>query len=189
VINNGALIRKTTENAGVTDFKSYHSSDLSTDPTLRPKLVVEYVPVPGSINITVNETYNRDGSPGSGSVSFGSVSPGTTYFVGNSASPQYATKLTIKSNSRWGLKVAASSDLEQTNPANYIYVSNLAWKHDAEGPGAWRGLMKSPDETVISTGEAATNGLSYFFDYRLTLPELSVSGSYSVPLIYTAYPE
>ena len=189
VINNGTVIRKTTENAGLTDYKSFYASDYSTVTSLRPKLVVEYVPVPGSITITVNETYNRDGSSGSGSVGFGSVSPGTTYFVGNSTSPQYATKLTIKSNSQWGLRVAASGDLEQSNPANYIYISNLAWKQDADGPGAWQSMVKSPDETVVSTREGATNGSSYFCDYRLTLPDLTVSGSYSVPLVYTAYPE
>jgi len=189
VINNGAVIRKTTENAGVTDYKSYYSSDYSTDPSLRPKLVVEYVPAPGSITITVNETYNRNGSPGSGSVGFGNVSPGTTYYVGDSASPQYATKLTIKSNSKWGLKVASAADLEQTNPANYIYISNLAWKQDTDGPGAWQAMVKSPDATVISTGQVATNGTSFFFDYRLMLPNMAVSGSYLVPLVYTAYSE
>ncbi|MFA5802818.1 MAG: DNRLRE domain-containing protein [Thermoleophilia bacterium] len=190
VVNNGALIRKTSESGSATDYKSFYSSDYSVDPALRPKLAVEYVPAPGTITITVNETYNRDGSPGTGSVGFGSVNPGTTYYVGDGASPQYASKLTIKSNSQWGLKVAAAGDLEQTNPANYIYISNLAWKQDTDGPGAWLPIVKPPDaETVISTGQGATNGISYFFDYRLMLPGLAVSGSYSVPIVYTAYAE
>jgi hypothetical protein len=187
ITNNGAFIKKSVEGL-VNDYKTFYSSDYTNDPTLRPKLVIEYVPAPGSMTLTVNETFNRDATAGGGSVGFGNVSPGTTYDVGEGAPPTYAVKLTVKSNTMWGIKVAATGDLEQINPLNAIDISDLKWKHDGEAPASYQDLVKSPSETVITSGQTATDDYPYIFDYRLAVPVLAVSGTYLASVVYTAFP-
>ncbi|MHB1390160.1 MAG: DNRLRE domain-containing protein [Thermoleophilia bacterium] len=186
--NYGVLVKKTNEGVGVNDSKTFYSADESANPTLRPTLTVEYIPAPGTISLNIDETYNRDGSAGAGSVGFGNVTAGLTYDVGSGASPAYAAKLTVSSNTIWGLKVSAFDDLKQVNPANLIAISNLFWKQDAEAVSSYKSFMKSPAETVIVSGMSQITGASFWFDYRLTLPALAVSGTYSTPVIYTAYP-
>lgn len=186
--NYGVLVKKTNEGVGTNDNKTYYSADNSTNPTLRPMLTVEYVPASGTISLNIDASFNRDGTAGAGSVGFGNVTAGMTYDVGDGATPPYAAKLTVWSNSVWGLKVSAFDDLKQLNPANLIDISNLSWKEDAEDEDDYRSFVKSPVETVIVSGMGATGGMSYWFDYRLTLPALAISGNYSTPVIYTAYP-
>jgi len=186
--NEGMFVKKSGENPAVNDYKTFYSSDYMGDTSLWPKLVVEYVPAPGSMTLTVSETYNRDASPGGGSVGFGNVSPGSNYDVGEGGPPPYAVKLQIKSNTMWGLKVTATGDLAQINPANMINIADLKWKQDGEAPGAYQAMVKTPSETVIATGQAATDIYPFFFDYRLAVPILAVSGSYSIAVVYTAYP-
>lgn len=187
--NNGMLIKKTVEDGALTDYKDFHSSDYTVDPFLRPKMVIEYVPAPGTITITINETFNRDGSAGGGSVGFGVVTAGTTYYVGDAAAPPYAVKLSVKSNSLWGLKVAATGDLVQLNPSNLMDISNLSWKKDTDGMGSWQTMVKLPSETVIATAQIPNNSTIFLFDYMLTVPAMATSGNYSTTVVYTAYPE
>jgi hypothetical protein len=189
ITNYGCLIKKDVENPATFDLKFFYSSDYTGDPMLRPKLVIEYVPPPGTITMTINETYNRDGSSGAGSVGFGNVSAGSSFHVGDASNPPYAVKLSVKSNSEWGLKVSATGDLEQIPPLNEIDISNLAWKQDADPPGSYQPFTKQPAETTIASNEPATNGISYFFDYRLAVPALATTGNYSATVVYTAYPE
>lgn len=186
--NEGMFVKKSGENPAVSDYKTFYSSDYLGDSSLRPKLVIEYVPAPGSMTLTVNETYNRDASPGGGSVGFGNVSPGSNYDVGEGGPPPYAVKLQIKSNTMWGLKVAATGDLAQSNPLNTIDIANLKWKQDGEAPASYQAMDKTPAETVIVSGQSATDSYPFFFDYRLAVPTLAVSGSYSTTVVYTAYP-
>jgi len=185
--NQGVIIKKPTEAPAATDFKIFYSSDYAADTSLRPKLTIEYVPVPGSMTMSVDETWNRDASYGAGSVGFGNVTAGSTFYVGNGSTPQYAVKLSIWSNTTWGLKLAAFDDLKQSNPANFISIANLAWD-DSDNPAGYQAMVKSPAETVIVSAMTPTAGSTYRFDYRLALPSLAVSGNYSVPLIYTVYP-
>ena len=189
VNNLGMIIKKDVENPAGSDVKLFYSSDFSADPSLRPKLVIEYVPAPGSITVTIDETWNRDGSPGTSSVGFGNVSEGTTYYVGDNPSPPYAVRLTVKSNALWGLKVASAGDLLQSNPANFIDIVNLGWKQDAQAPSAYQPFVNTPASTIIADGLPATNGISFLFDYRLAVPSPSVSGNYTTSVVYTAYPE
>ncbi|MBI5871137.1 MAG: DNRLRE domain-containing protein [Actinobacteria bacterium] len=186
--NEGMFVKKSGENPAVRDFKTFYSSEYLGDPSLRPKLTVEYVPAPGSMTLTVSETYNRDASSGGGSVGFGNVSPGSNYDVGEGDPPPYAVKLQIKSNTMWGLKVAATGDLAQLNPANTIDIGDLKWKQDGEAPAAYQSIVKTPAETIIATGQDATDNYPFFFDYRLAVPTLAVSGNYSTAVVYTAYP-
>lgn len=185
--NFGLIVKKSAENPAPTDYKTFYSSDYATDTSLRPKLTIEFVPAPGSMAMSIDETWNRDASFGNGSVGFGNVSTGSTYFVGNGGTPAYAVMLTIWSNTNWGLKLLAFDDLKQADPTNFISISNLAWE-DSDNPGGYLPMVKSPAETLIASAMPPTGGTTYRFDYRLTLPPLAVSGSYSVPVIYTAFP-
>ncbi|MHB8793750.1 MAG: DNRLRE domain-containing protein [Thermoleophilia bacterium] len=187
ISNEGMFVKKSGENPAVRDFKTFYSSDYEGDPSLRPRLVVEYVPAPGSMTLIVSETYNRDASPGDGSVDFGNVSPGSSYDVGEGGPPSYAAKLQIKSNTLWGLKVAATGDLAQPDLANTIDIADLRWKRDGEAPGAYQAMVKVPAETIITSGQAACDSCLFIFDYRLAVPALAVSGNYSTALVYTAY--
>ncbi|GBE57917.1 disaggregatase related repeat protein [bacterium BMS3Abin01] len=189
VTNRGMIIKKDVENPAESDVKLFYSSDFSADPSLRPKLVIEYVPAPGSITVTIDDTWNRDGTPGTSSVGFGNVSEGTTYYVGDASSPAYAARLTVKSNVTWGLKVASDGDLLQSNPANFIDIVNLGWKQNAQAPSAYQPFVKTPASTIVADGLPATAGASFLFDYRLVVPAPSVSGSYTANVVYTAYPE
>ena len=188
IANEGAFIKKTAENPAANDAKFFYSSDYLSDTSLRPKLAIEYVPAPGSMTLTVNETFNRDETPGGGAVGFGNVSPGTTYDVGETGPPAYAVKLTVKSNTSWGIGMAAAGDLAQSNPGNVIDISNLKWKKDGEAPGAFQAAVKSPAETVIANMQPATGGYQLFFDYRLSVPLLATSGNYSASIVYTVFP-
>ncbi len=187
--NHGVLVRKTSEDTALSDYKDFYASDYSVDASLRPRLVIEYVPAPGTITMTIDETWNRDNTPGSSSVAFGNVAAGSTYVVGDTLAPPYAVKLTVKSNSLWGLKVSAGDDLQSTPPGNSIAIANLNWKRDALPDALYQPMVKSPAETVIDSNQGASNGTTYLFDYRLAVPALAVSGSYSTAVIYTAYPE
>lgn len=188
VVNNGFVIKKNVETGAVFDSKGFYTSDYMGDPSLRPKLVIEYTPPPGSITLTVDETYNRDGTSGGGSVGFGLLSTGTTYYVGDTASPQYAVQLTVQSNINWGLKVAASGDLVHTvNPANTIGIANLSWKID--GGGVYAPFVKLPAEDTILSGQGPTAGTPLRYDYQFIVPVSAVSGNYSTSIAYTAYTE
>ncbi|MHB8858928.1 MAG: DNRLRE domain-containing protein [Thermoleophilia bacterium] len=188
ITNEGAFIKKVAENPAANDARYFYSSDYLSDASLRPKLAIEYVPAPGSMTITVNETYNRDDTPGNGSVGFGNTSPGTSYDVGEAAPPAYAVRLTVKSNTRWGIEMAAAGDLAQLNPGNTIDISNLKWKKDGEAPGAFQATVKSPAKTVITNMQPAADDFEFLFDYRLSVPMLAVSGNYSTSIVYTAFP-
>lgn len=185
VANNGVFIKKVTE-SNTRDFKTYRSAEYNANPAQRPKLVVQYLPAPDTITMTVNATFNRDGSFGSGSVDFGNVSPGTTYDVGAAATPPYAVDLSVNSSAPWGLKVSAAGDLVESSPVSAIDISNLQWKNDADLPGAYQSMVKSPAETVITSGQIP-GARSFYFDFRLAVPSLATSGSYSTTLLYTAY--
>jgi len=189
IANNGVLIKQDVENPAGTDIKLYISSDYTADPSLRPKLVIEYIPAPGTLTMTIDETWNRDGTPGTSSVGFGNVNEGMTYYVGDTPSPPYAVKLTVKSNALWRLETAASGDLVQSNPANFIDIASLAWKQDAQPPASYQSFVKSPSSTVVASGLPATNARSFLFDFRLMLPTPSVSGAYTTSVVYTASPE
>lgn len=186
-VNDGFFIRKTAEGSA-SDYKTYCSSDYTRNPSLRPKLVVEYVPPAGSITLTVDETFNRDGSGGSGSVGFGSLDAGATYYVGDTAMPQYAVKLGVQSDTAWGLRVSAADDLVHTlNPANIIGIGYLNWKTD--GGGVYAPFIKSPSEETILSGQAPTAGISLMYDYQFIVPADAVSGNYSTSIAYTVYTE
>lgn len=186
--NYGVMVKKRIENPVLTDAKGFHSAEYLADPTLRPKLVVEYVPSPGSITLVVDETWNRDGSDGSGSVGFGTVSTGTTYFVGDTPSPQYAVKLSLQSNANWSVRVSALDDLVHTvNPANVLSIANLNWKFD--GGGLYQSFAKAPAATTILSGQPPTAGTALMFDYQFIVPAASVSGNYSTSIEYMAYTE
>ncbi len=85
--------------------------------------------------------------------------------------------------------MAAVGDLTQASPANTIDIANLAWKQDADPASAYSPMVKLPAETIVSSNEPATNGRSFFFDYRLAIPPTAVSGNYTTTVVYTAYPQ
>ncbi|MCL6105817.1 MAG: DNRLRE domain-containing protein [Actinobacteria bacterium] len=187
VSNNGVFVKKTS-GSGAVDYKVFDSADFS-DATLRPKLVIEYVPAPVAMSLTVNGSYNHDGSSGGGSsVDFGTVDPLKPYFVGGSATPPlspYATEFSLRSNAPWTLSVTAGSDMQlQSNPAISIPVGNLSWRKSGS-TDPWRPFQLTPDS--IASGGGSANPITFDYDYQLDIPTLTPTGNYSTSIIYTAY--
>ncbi|MHB9087882.1 MAG: DNRLRE domain-containing protein [Thermoleophilia bacterium] len=188
VANNGVIVKKAVENPVVFDVKGFHSSEYADDPALRPMLVVEYVAAPGSITLVVDETFNRDGNDGAGSVGFGTVNAGTTYYVGDTLSPQYAVRLSLISNGNWGLRVSAADDLvHSASPASTISIANLNWK--ADGGGLYQPFVKTPAWSTVTSGQPPTAGTALLFDYQFIVPPAAVSGNYTTAIEYLAYTE
>ncbi len=185
VANNGVLIRKIS-GSGAADFKSFYSADYSTA-MLRPKLVVEYVPAPVSITMTVSGTYNRDGSSGGGAgIDFGQVAPLKPYVIGSGGMPPtpYAVQLSLQSNALWSLSVAASSDLTlQSNPADTINIANLAWKASGSAD-PWRPFQTTSDP--ITSGYPGLAPQTFGYDFQLNIPNVATPGTYNTKVVYTA---
>ena len=185
VANNGVFIKKTS-GSGATDFKSFYSADYA-NAMLRPKLVIEYVPAPVSITMTISGTYNRDGSSGGGTgVDFGQVDPLKPYVIGSGGTPPapYAVQLSLQSNALWSLSVAASSDLTlQSNPADTISVANLAWKASGSAD-PWRPFQTASDP--ITSGYPVLTPQTFGYDFQLNIPNVATPGSYITKVVYTA---
>ncbi len=98
------------------------------------------------LSLSLVGTFHRDGSPGGGAVSFGSVSPeGSPYVIGG-GTPPYAARLNVLSTTGWNLYLQAQSDLvdESQNPPITIPVHRLHWR--VSGDSGW---------TPFTLGQAA----------------------------------
>lgn len=79
--------------------------------------------------LSLQGTYNRDGTPGNGGVDFGLVGPeGSPYTVGG-GSPPYAISLNVLSSTSWNMFLKTSSALvdESKSPRAELPANRLSW--------------------------------------------------------------
>ncbi len=138
------------------------------------------------LSLSLSETYNRDGSPGGGSVDFGAMSPeGSPYLVGG-GSPPYAVRLRVLSSTRWNMLARAGTDLEddsQTPPA-VIPISRLQWS--LAGAGAWRSFDLAGAEMFSPARDRTSQpgGVYVDLDLMLSLDWEDVPGDYSTTAVF-----
>jgi len=85
--------------------------------------------------LSLQDTYNRDGSPGNGAVDFGVVGPeGSPYLVGG-GNPPYAISLRVLSSTPWNMYLQATSALvdESQSPRAELPVDRLSWSLSGAG--------------------------------------------------------
>lgn len=132
------------------------------------------------VSLSLDSSYNRDGTPGGGSVAFGDVGPGSAYVV-HTDGDKHAVQLTTWSNATWSLSATAtalSDGLGHTIP-----VAQLAWRpHATADP--WTTFQEAPQ--AILTGQPPTTGTTVRHDYQLTVTWDDVPGTYSTHVTYTA---
>lgn len=138
------------------------------------------------LSLSLTETYNRDGTPGGGSVDFGAMSPeGSPYVVGG-GSPPYAVRLRVLSSTRWNMLVRANTDLEdhtQTPPAS-IPISRLQWS--LSGAGDWRpcDLVGAEMFSPARDRTPQPGGSVLDLDLMLSLEWEDAPGDYSTGVVF-----
>ena len=138
------------------------------------------------LSLSLSETYNRDGTPGGGSVDFGAMSPeGSPYVVGG-GSPPYAARLWVLSSTRWNIQARASSDLVDNTqvPPAVIPIARLQWA--LAGTGAWNPFGLSGAEMFSPARDRTPQpgGESVDLDLRLDLEWEDGPGDYSTDLVF-----
>ncbi len=134
------------------------------------------------------DTYNRDGTPGGGSVDFGSMNPeGSPYVVGG-GTPPYAVNLRLLSSTGWNLFTNASGDLTDASqsPAAVIPISQLQWRQS--GGGGWTPFTLAASQ-VFPTAQNRTpqpGGSKLPFDLMLELTWDDLPGNYSTTIVFLA---
>jgi hypothetical protein len=128
-------------------------------------------------------TYNRDGSPGNGTVNFGSLDPtGSPFLIGAN---QPAVQLTVSSDLNWNLTVQAGGDFAG-NRGNTIPISQLQWRdHGSNNP--WNAFQQM-SQTIFSN-QKPVSAFVLRHDLRLDINWLNAPDSYSAPLTYTVSPK
>ncbi len=135
------------------------------------------------ISISIEETYNRDGSLGEGICDFKEVDPvDSPFFIGTSNSPApYAIKLKIISTNDWFLYVKGEGDF--TDGINSIPISQLSWS--PSGADSWTEMSLS-DVLVNSGSENYPAGEEFTYDYKLEINWENPPGNYTANILYTA---
>lgn len=138
--------------------------------------------------LSLVDTYNRDGTPGGGSVDFGSMNPeGSPYVVGGGPAP-YAVKLVVLSSTGWNLFTNATSDLTDASqaPPAIIPVSQLQWM--LSGGSSWIPftLLSSQVYPTAQNRTPQPGGSELPFDLRLDLTWDDLPGNYSTTVVFLA---
>ncbi|MDI6874339.1 Ig-like domain-containing protein [Candidatus Solincola sp.] len=137
------------------------------------------------LSLTLVETYNRDGTPGGGGVSFGSISPESSPFVIGGGTPPYAARLNVLSSTSWNLFLRADSDLTDAsqNPPAVIPISSLQWR--LTGPGTWIpfSLTETPVFNPAPGRTPQPGGSNVDLDLLLQLNWEDLPGSYSTTVV------
>ncbi|NPV59688.1 MAG: hypothetical protein HPY75_08495 [Actinobacteria bacterium] len=138
------------------------------------------------LSLSLSETYNRDGTPGGGSVDFGTMSPEGSPFVVGGGTPPYAVRFRVLSSTRWNIMVRAHSDLvdsTQTPPA-VIPVSRLQWS--LAGAGAWRPFDLAGAEMFSPARDRTPQpgGGNVDLDLMLTLDWEDAPGDYAAQVVF-----
>lgn len=138
------------------------------------------------LSLSLSETYNRDGTPGGGSVGFGTMSPEESPFVVGGGTPPYAVRLRVLSSTPWNIMARADSDLEddtQTPPA-VIPVSRLQWS--LAGAGDWRPFDLAGVEMFSPARDRTPQpgGGNVDLDLMLTLDWEDAPGDYAAQVVF-----
>jgi hypothetical protein len=139
------------------------------------------------LTMSLLDTYNRDGTPGGGSVSFGTIDPDNSPFVVGGGSPPYAVRLGVLSSTNWNILVKATSDLTDVSslPPLTIPIAQLQWR--LTGGTAWTPFTLL-DTGVFSPARSRTPqpaGSEVPFDLRLDLNWEDTPGNYSTTIVFT----
>jgi hypothetical protein len=139
------------------------------------------------LSMSLSDTYNRDGTPGAGSVNFGTMNPEGSPFIVGGGAPPYAVRLWVLSSTGWNLLVRATSDLTDLSqmPPPVIPISQLQWA--LSGSGAWSPFTLL-DAAVYSSARNRTpqpGGSQVTFDLRMDLSWDDAPGSYSTMVVFT----
>lgn len=119
--------------------------------------------------LSLQSTYNRDGTPGNRNVDFGVVSPaGSPYTVGG-GNPPYAVSMKVLSSTPWNLYLQASSPLvdESQNPRAELPVNRLSWALSGSGSFTSFTSYPVPAFSVFQTRTPQPGGRPVLFDLRL----------------------
>jgi hypothetical protein len=130
-----------------------------------------------ALGITVGTTYNRDGTTGSKSSSFGSVDPlNSPFYIGVSPSTApFAVRLVI-SGASWSL---SSSAPDFTSGGFTIPISQLYWTLDGEL--SWVAFTNTPSPMATGVGDATKD-----YDFKLEIFFSNpVASGYSTTITYT----
>jgi hypothetical protein len=138
------------------------------------------------LSLSLSTTYNRDGTPGGGSVSFGELNPEGSPFVVGGGTPPYAVSLRVLSSTNWNLLVRAVSDLEDNAqiPAAVIPISRLQWR--LSGGASWVpfSLLDTEVFQPARTRTAQPGGSETTFDLSLDLDWEDPPGNYSTSVVF-----
>ena len=138
------------------------------------------------LTMSLSDTYNRDGTPGGGSVNFGVMNPEGSPFVVGGGSPPYAVRLRVLSSVGWNLLVRATSDLvDSAQPGLTIPISQFQWRLAAGDP--WR-PFELLDAGVFQSARLRTPqpaGAEVRFDFSLDLDWEDAPGNYSTNIVFT----
>ena len=136
----------------------------------------------GAVSLGVDSTYNRDGTPGGGSVNFGMVKPSLAPFLVHPDADKHAVQLTAKGNVAWDLYTRATGDL--TNGSQSIPIGRLKWRvHGSSDPWV---PFQTTDYQVLSNQSATCSGTvrhDYLLDLQWSDP--ASPSPYSTQIVYT----
>ncbi|MDY6794935.1 MAG: Ig-like domain-containing protein [Actinomycetota bacterium] len=138
------------------------------------------------LSMSLVDTYNRNGTPGGGSVSFGDMNPESSPFIIGGGSPPYAVKLWILSSTNWNLTIRATSNLTDNSqvPPEIIPISQMQWSFT--GSGLWTPFTLM-DMEVFPDAQTRTpqpGGSDLLFDFRMDLNWEDIPGGYSTSSVF-----
>jgi len=138
------------------------------------------------LSMTLSETWNRDGTPGGGSVGFGTMNPDQSPFVVGGGTPPCAINLKVLSSTNWNLLLRAVSDLVDNAqvPPVVMSISRLSWR--LTGGGTWVPFTLL-DAEVFQPARARTPqplGEEVSFELRLDLDWEDPPGNYSTGTVF-----
>ncbi|MGQ9476393.1 MAG: Ig-like domain-containing protein [Actinomycetota bacterium] len=137
------------------------------------------------LSLNLVETYNRDGTPGGGGVSFGDIGPESSPFVIGGGTPPYAVRLNILSSTGWNLFLRAESDLTDASqvPPATISISQLHWR--LTGSGIWTPFVLAETPVFVPPQNRTPQpmGRNVDLDLMLQLNWDDLPGSYSTTVV------
>lgn len=138
------------------------------------------------LSLTLVDTFNRDGTPGGGSVGFGSLSPEGSPFVIGGGNPPYAVRLNVLCSTNWNLYLHATGDLVDSSqsPPAVIPIGQLQWKLTGNNP--WNPFNLSEQQVFYPPRNRTPQpgGSEVYFDLSLTLNWEDSPGDYSSTLVF-----